>query len=471
MAVRLAVISDFHYYSKRLGITGRAYELRSGSDQKALGESEEVIDSVFSSLAGSDADAVLGVGDITNDGEAVSHEEIREKLLRLNEAKPVYLITSTHDWCSDGNPRRFEGREVFHDVPAWGIEDLNRAYACFGAERELARFETRLGQFSRVFQIAEGLRLIAVNDDADGAGGASGYSDAHLDWMREQLAAARGAGDRVIAMEHHLLLYNLSPLINKGQSIADNYDRAAALADAGLRLMLVGHSHMQRTTEYVSPAGNKITQINVGALCGYPAPVVWLTVENGEAKAELRFVESFDLNGGTADASFFRDHTSAVLLNLLNAAATDKEDLRERLAAQGIRIKPYDKIYPLLRFAAKKALTVSVGKAGRLVNVLTFGKGVDKKAVKALKDDRLLDHILTLFLSVFDGSVRMDETPEAVKTIARGVGTLPRRVIRRLPLKREKKEKIRRTTDQIEALVEELVNPSAPDNAGSVIEL
>ena len=46
MATKLAVISDLHLYSKKLGVAGRAYELRSGSDQKALGESEEVIDSV-----------------------------------------------------------------------------------------------------------------------------------------------------------------------------------------------------------------------------------------------------------------------------------------------------------------------------------------------------------------------------------------------------------------------------------------
>ena len=39
----------------------------SGGDQKALAESGAVIDSVFASLAESDADAVLAVGDITNE--------------------------------------------------------------------------------------------------------------------------------------------------------------------------------------------------------------------------------------------------------------------------------------------------------------------------------------------------------------------------------------------------------------------
>ena len=77
------------------------------------------------------------------------------------------------------------------------------------------------------------------------------------------------------------------------------------------------------------------------------------------------------------------------------------------------------------------------------------------------------------FLTVngFDGSDGAKTTPQAVKTIARDVSALPRRIVRRLPIKKEKKEKIFRTTDQIEALARELVEPSAPDNRACRIEL
>ena len=47
-------------------------------------------------------------------------------------------------------------------------------------------------------------------------------------------------GCDVIATEHHLLLPNVSPLINKGQSSGGREAVAARLADAGLRLMLAG---------------------------------------------------------------------------------------------------------------------------------------------------------------------------------------------------------------------------------------
>ena len=47
---KLAFIADIHYYSPKLGITGRAYELRSGSDQKCLAESGAIVDAAFDRL-------------------------------------------------------------------------------------------------------------------------------------------------------------------------------------------------------------------------------------------------------------------------------------------------------------------------------------------------------------------------------------------------------------------------------------
>ncbi len=460
-AVTLAVISDLHHYSRTLGDTGRAYALRSGGDQKALAESGAVIDTVFARLAESQASAVLIAGDLTNDGERASHEEIREKLRILRRKKPVYLITSTHDWCTDSNARRYVGDRAERDVETLGAEELASFYDEFGRETLLAEFRTAKGFYTRCYQAAPGLRLIAVNDDMDGAGGKSGYSPAHLDWMRSQLADAAAAGDRVIAMEHHLMLYHLSPLINKGQSIADHEETASALADAGLRLLFVGHSHMQRNARFVSPAGNALTQVNVGALCGYPAPVVWLTAAEREARIRVECLRDFTMDGRTVGADFFRRHTEDVLLNLIDAAATDKRDCFDRLNAQGIHVK--ESLWPVLHTAAKKLRGMTVGQAGRLINSFTFGKGVDRQAVAALKDEPLLDQILTVFLSVFDGSAALREASPALSRLVLDVGRLPARAAR-LPLPKGTKASLLQTARQIEALTAELVSPAGPDN-------
>ncbi len=471
MKTKLAITADIHYYSPKLGTEGRAYELRSGSDQRSLAESGAVVDAALRDILNSDADALLIAGDVSNDGERVSHEEFREKLLAFEKQKPVYMLTSTHDWCTDGNPRRFEGDKSYNDVEALDAPALDAFYAPFGKENCVAEYVTGRGFHSRCFQVSPALRFIAVNDDMDGEGGKSGYSEAHLNWMKRQIEDAHAAGCDVIAAEHHLLLHNVSPLINKGQSISNNYETAAFLADAGLRLMFVGHSHFQRTTEYVSPAGNRITQVNVGALCGYPAPVNYLTVENGKAHLKVEYLQGFTWNGKEYGADFFKDHSAAVLLNILNAAAENKEELRARLGAHGIRVKPLDKIYFLIRHFAKKTLTVTVGRAGRTVNFFTFGRGINKKALKAHKKEKLLPYIVDIFLCLFDGSRIAADMPETVKTIATDVSTLPHRVIAKLPIKKSKKEKIYKITDQIEGIVKELVYPSAPDNTECDIAL
>ena len=282
MKTKLAFLSDIHYYSPKLGTTGRAYELRSGADQKCLAESGAILTAALRTLADGDIDALVISGDVSNDGERVSHEEARALLEAFNKKKPLYMITSTHDWCTDGNARRFSGDEVFHDVQTLDAPALDAFYKEFGADRLVAEYETGKGFHSRCFQVSEALRLLAVNDDMDAEGGKSGYSEAHLQWMEEQIRAAKAAGNDVIATEHHLLLPNVSPLINKGQSIGDQYTAAQRLADAGLRLIFVGHSHFQRTSSYTSPAGNTITQVNVGSLTGYPAPIVYVEIENGK---------------------------------------------------------------------------------------------------------------------------------------------------------------------------------------------
>ena len=94
--MKITFISDTHHYSKTLGTTGEAYELRSGSDQKCLAETGEIIDAAFEQIAKNDTEVVFILGDVSNDGERVSHEEFRKKLYILQKSKPVYIITSTH---------------------------------------------------------------------------------------------------------------------------------------------------------------------------------------------------------------------------------------------------------------------------------------------------------------------------------------------------------------------------------------
>ena len=121
---KFAVIADPHYYSEKLGVSGESYRRRAGSDQKMLAESKGTVKAALDEIKNSDAEFLLIAGDLSNDGERVSHEEMREMLYDFKKTKPVYVVTATHDWCCDENPRRYEGSEVFHDVETLGAGEL-----------------------------------------------------------------------------------------------------------------------------------------------------------------------------------------------------------------------------------------------------------------------------------------------------------------------------------------------------------
>lgn len=468
--IEIALISDLHYYSETLGNTGRAYELRSGSDQKCLAETKAIIKAAFNEIAQSDCSAVLIAGDVTNDGEEASHLELVKELRELRKHKPVYVITATHDWCSDKNARRYQGNETFHDVKTLSPPEIRELYRNFGASDAISEFETHLGNASYCVKLGAGFRLLALNDDSNGKGKA-GYTDEHLKWILEQIEDAKKSGDQIIAMQHHLLFPSISPLINSTQIIGESEKISETLADAGLEFIFVGHSHMQRTSKYVSKNNNTIYQVNLGSLTGYPAPITYFTIEDEKAVIEVKRVESFTYNDKEYSSNFLRKHTAGVLTNLFDSTEKCKAEFIERAAALGIKGRKIKRLFPLFKLIFSLINKSTVGKAGRIINFFTFGLGIDKKALKEAKDKKLKDIVISHFLSVFDGTVVQYSPWDPIFIITHDAASLPRRIISKLPLKSLKKPSVQNTLKEIEVIAEKLVSPPDISNTYAVIEL
>lgn len=403
---KLTFIADTHYYSKKLGTTGRQYELRSGSDQKCLGESGEIIDSAFDEIAKSDTDAVLIAGDVTNDGEMVSHLEFREKLKKLSEIKRVYLITATHDWCCDENPRRYDGDKVYHDVEVMDSRQLRDFYFDYGPKDALDEYITHIGTCSYVVQISEKVRVLALNDDKNDNDHA-GFTEEHFQWIEKQINQAKKDGVLLIGMEHHLLMPHISPLITGGSTCVENREYVASrLADAGLRYMFVGHSHIQNTADYKTKKGNRITEVNVGSLVGYPAPMVEVTVNDDFTLSyQVKHLKKFNLDGKEINAEeFLKNHALALFHRVLDAP--NKKELEDRLTALQLNGEKLAKFSPLIfRFSkfVKKATVMDVYKK---LKILGLTRNIDYISVVKYRNVRLIDIVDRLYLSFFDGSVK-----------------------------------------------------------------
>ena len=395
--MKFTVIADTHYYAKSLGVTGSTYELRSGSDQKCLGESHEIISEAFERIAQSDTQAVMIAGDLTNDGERVSHEGFRTLLYELQEHKPVYVVTATHDWCSDKKPRRYEGGEVFHDVPVLGHGELRDFYYDFGPRQAISECITHLGTSSYVVALAEKLWLLALNDDQNGKGRA-GYTPEHLDWILEQLRLAKEQGVTVIGMQHHPVLPHISPLFTGGSCVGDREEIAQTLAGAGLRCMFTGHIHMQDILRCDSPTGNTLYEISVGALCGYPGPIIRVTVEDSGLAVKTEYQDAW--------RAFLKDHATAMITRVLDsAAAGDRREFARRVTALQADGKKVARYFFAIKPAVRWLNQLSVQRAAKYIRLITLGKAVKRNEIKDFPDCLVMDIALEVFLSVFDGGL------------------------------------------------------------------
>lgn len=403
--MKLTFIADLHHYSETLGTTGRAYELRSGSDQKCLGETGAIIDSAFKKIAESDTEAVVILGDITNNGEIVSHKEVREKLYELKKRKPVYVITATHDWCCDKNPRRFEGASTFHDVPVMKHENLRDFYKDFGPDEAKSEFITHLGTCSYTVDVGENVRLLCLNDDQNGKGRA-GYKNDHFDWIENEIKKAREEGKFLIGAQHHLIMAHIHPMLAKGSTcVGDKEKVASRLADAGLRYIFVGHSHIQHINSFTSPKGNTIYEINVGSLVGYPSPIIEVEITDDRMHIETQHPDKFTYKGMSYDTlSYTKKHSLMLVDHIFNAAEKGKDEFCDRLSALGI---PQDKsalLYIIAHPMIKYVKGFTVGEGYKKLKLFGMGKLFEKSLIEEFKHKNVMDFAYEIFLSALDGS-------------------------------------------------------------------
>lgn len=403
--LRLTVIADTHYYSKKLGTKGRQYELRSGSDQKCLAESGNIIGSTFEKIKDSDTQYVLIAGDLTNDGELYSHDEFRRKLKRLSKDKRVFAITSTHDWCNDLNARRFDGDNVYNDVKTLPPDRVGTYYYPFGPATAKSVFRTHIGTYSYTYRLNKKVLLLALNDDKNEYNHA-GFTPEHLNWIKAQLKEAKRNDWLVIGMQHHLLMPHISPLITgAGTCISDRENIAQMLADAGLKFMIVGHSHIQSVAQYKSPSGNTLTEFNVGSLVGYPSPTLQISIDLNRRllSYQMDCLEYFQMGDRMYDAQeYLKEHMVNMIYRVLDAP--DSEEFGERLTALQLNGDKLKKLYPVIKPVMKLIRYGTVKELYNKLRLLGVSRFVDRDLVNRFADLKVISVVEQIMLSLFDGS-------------------------------------------------------------------
>lgn len=297
------LVTDTHFFDPSFSMSGPAYERRSVTDQKCVAETSAIIDSGFKQLAeDKETEVILIPGDLVYRGEYQSHIGFRDRLYKLKEqGKKIYIITARHDYDS-GDAYEFIGEEMVH-VKGMPREELWDFYKDFGFGNSISQHKKSL---SYVAQIADGVRLLALNCDGD-CKDFKGIWDDQMAWALEQIKDAHNSGNYIFAMTHYPLL-PFSPIMNiiGDAKLTDWEKRANEFADAGLDLILTGHMHAQAVTDYKTENGNTITDIQTGCFVGCPCSYRKITLNDDTADIESFTISDFDYDkmGMTAEEYF-----------------------------------------------------------------------------------------------------------------------------------------------------------------------
>lgn len=222
------LVTDPHYYDSSFKRTGSAYEERSKTDQKCVAETPAIIDAGFEQIASDKStDIVLIPGDLVYRGEYQSHVGFREKLYKLRDSgKKIYLITARHDYAED--PIEFDGDKT---IPVKGMEreELRDFYREFGFDGAISEHRESM---SYVTQLADGIRLLALNCDGD-CKDFKGIWDDQMNWALEQIKDAHesrisfnsfGGVKSLTVGGREIIAENDSPCITYDSYGADDYN-------------------------------------------------------------------------------------------------------------------------------------------------------------------------------------------------------------------------------------------------------
>ena len=275
-SAKISVFSDPHYMDPSLLIAdGVAFQTYLAQDRKMLAQSASILDSVITSVSNAQPNIVLVTGDLTKDGELVSHLAVSNQLQTLKNAGiKVFVCPGNHD-VNNPDAMSFNG-DTATPVPNIQSNDFAAIYAPFGYADAIARDSNSLAY---VVEPVPGLLILSMDAchyerNTNGSPFTGGYfNDARLGWITNQLAAARDQGKFVIGMVHHGVMEHYT-----GQKtlfpdyVIDNYQSIDQIfASYGMKVVFTGHYHAQDVAMTTLPAG-ALFDIETGSTVTYPCP-------------------------------------------------------------------------------------------------------------------------------------------------------------------------------------------------------
>lgn len=318
------VFSDPHVYAPSLGTEGRAFQAYLAQDRKLLKESVEILESALDAMKKIDARFIIVPGDLTKDGERVSHELAASYFSQLEASgKQVYVIPGNHD-INNGDSYKYIG-DTTERVPNITAAEFTRIYGEFGYQEALQRDPASLSYLAEpqaeLWLLALDSCRYAENQEGHEPITDGKFSALTLQWIENILKEATTKNKAVIATVHHGIVEHYRGQEKSfGAYIIDDYPAIARLLTmCNVRLVFTGHYHAQDITLSRWPEANKFTfDIETGSLVTYPCPYRVVSIDKGQKTT----VRSYLIQATRSHPDGFQEYARKYVLEGIKGIAT-----------------------------------------------------------------------------------------------------------------------------------------------------
>ena len=310
--VKMAIISDLHVMAPELLVNeGAAFERYLNQDRKMLRESLEILDTLVNDILDEKPQIVLVTGDLTKDGERLSHHLVASRLQRLVDAGiQVLVVPGNHDI---NNP----DARVYDDDNATPTDTITRPefadiYRHAGYD-ELSRRDADTLRYCR--DVTDNLTILAIDacmdrlntfvsrgDARDHCKTSGNLEASSQQWLVDQASAATAAGKKVIAMMHHHLVphFHMEDTLAAPYMVDEAGQLCQRLVQAGVHVIFTGHLHISDISQTSVREGSMV-EIATAAAVGYPCQWRIATCNTAAGKMQLR---SMTLHSLPSDKDF-----------------------------------------------------------------------------------------------------------------------------------------------------------------------
>lgn len=314
---KIIVISDVHIMSEKLlRKDGKAFRDYLRRDRKLLQESCAIAEELVEQIIAEEPDLVLVCGDMTKDGELLSHETFVEIFYPVVKfGARMLVVPGNHDV---DNPAAvyFNGDQT-EKAETVSPQKFSEIYHDFGYGNAISRDKHSL---SYVSEPIKGLQVIAIDackyydnkhtdrgDDVDLCVTGGFIKPETMKWLKKQANRAHKNGKQVIAMVHHNVVEHFD---FQGELSApyllENFKQVQQdFMEAGIQVVFTGHFHANDIAKTYDSNGNYLYEVETGSPVTYPCPYRIIEYkEDNQLVIATKFIEKidYDLNGESFQA-------------------------------------------------------------------------------------------------------------------------------------------------------------------------